>query len=163
MGLQEVRRLAGDLLLILERDLTDEDINEALARLSTETETDLGSDWQNALEGESLRDVAIDGCTYIVENAPLESAEISSKLIQLREGSIPEGTFKKMMICALAVFGTASALVSAATTVPFVVLPGVTIMAAAVALGASAWLAADCHGATACVEGAKAQTDRSGA
>lgn len=131
---------------MLERDLSDEDMSEALPRLSTESETDLASDWQEALHGESLRDVAIGACTYIIENAPLESAEIASKLAQLRAGSIPEGTLKKTMICALTVFGTAAAVVGVATAVPFVVVPAVALTAAAVALGAAAWLAADCHG-----------------
>lgn len=146
IGLQDVRGLAEDLLLMLERDLSDEDINEALARLSTESQTDLTSEWQEALHGESLRDVAIGACTYIIENAPLESAEIAGKLVQLRAGSIPEGTFKKLMICSLTVFGTAAVVAGAATTVPFVVLPAVATMAGTVAVGAAAWVAADCHG-----------------
>jgi len=129
-ALADIQPLARELRMMLDGELTDEDVEEALDKLAeAASQPDVPSRWRQALPNYNFRGAAIAACDYIREEAAGESNSIQRELAQLRQGSVPHSGLSRNMKCALILMCAATGVVASAA--------GVAAAAAAGAAGAA--------------------------
>ena len=158
--LAAIRPLSTELRLMLNDDLTDENVDDALrALVEAEPSLEVASRW---LDGESLPDysfrgAAIAACEYVEAEAPQESNEIQIKLSELRERRVPPADLPQRLRCSLIAVAAAGALVGAIAGAGAAVVTGVggaglvlayvgagAVSVSALATGVLCWVEAKC-------------------
>lgn len=111
-GLAEVQPLADEIRMMLDGDLAEAHVDEALDRIAEfSSQSEMSAQWREALPDYSFRGAAITACAYIVEQAPRETSEIQMKLSQLEAGELPPGDFRLPLRCSLVLLIAAGAVV----------------------------------------------------
>lgn len=139
-GLNEMQRAAGELRMMLDSDVTDEEVNEALSAVADYVSRPEIASWDHSLPDYTFRGAAIAACEYVAEEVPREANEIMLQLSALRDASIPPGDMSRRMKCSLILVAASGALVGAIAGGAAAAVGGVTGVALTLAyIGTGAW------------------------
>lgn len=140
-GLAQIRPLATELQMMLDSDVNDEEVNEALSAVADYmSRPEITSLWDENLPDYSFRGAAIASCEYVSEEAPREANEIMLQLAALKDGSIPPGDLGPRIRCGLILVAASGALVGAIAGGAAAAVAGATGVALTLAyISAGAW------------------------